>query len=186
MSLRAMFFNLILLSFLGTTTGCSSGNAEVKGTVTLNGEPVSGAMITLIKEGEKPTTADGLSDANGNFTMQTGNQSGVPAGKYKVIVSKTESFDAKLSEEAKNDPTKAALEFHKLQKTETSKAATPPIMKGVPIGMMPPSSEVFVAPKQKHLLPEKYARVESTPFSFDIPSKEPLKLELIDDKTKKN
>ena len=63
----------------------------VTGTVTLANAPLADADVSLIFQGTAPpgfSAAGGKTDAQGHFEVLTGVQKGVPAGKYKVTVSK--------------------------------------------------------------------------------------------------
>lgn len=86
-----------LLSVL--LSGCGGSDRPpleaATGTVTLNGEPLEGAMVAL-----QPVADDnsryqrpsrGVTDAQGKFTVGTyGADDGIPAGRYKVGVLKRE------------------------------------------------------------------------------------------------
>jgi hypothetical protein len=88
------------LSFLAlisvSVAGCNSASGTnwdvvpVSGTVTLDGQPLADAQVSLIPE----TRQDGYpgaaakTDSAGKFTLISGNQQGAMPGKYKVIVSK--------------------------------------------------------------------------------------------------
>jgi hypothetical protein len=72
-------------------TGCG-GPAEVKGHVTLDGKPVSGATVLFVPEpGSSARPASGLTDGEGNFRLTTyrPNDGAVP-GTYKIVVTKSE------------------------------------------------------------------------------------------------
>ncbi|MDR2438194.1 MAG: carboxypeptidase-like regulatory domain-containing protein [Planctomycetaceae bacterium] len=57
--------------------------------VTQEGQPLTGATIT-VQSADSPWNATGGTDTNGKAVLFTqGKYSGVPAGKYKVIVNKT-------------------------------------------------------------------------------------------------
>ena len=78
-----------LCSVLATwLLGCSgNGLVAVTGTVTLDGKPLEGAGIMFQPDaGGVPAT--GTSDAQGNFTLTTGNESGATPGINKIAVSK--------------------------------------------------------------------------------------------------
>jgi len=63
--------------------------APVKGTVTLNGQPVTSGQVAFVPADDK--TGAGLSagtiGSDGTYEIHTANQSGAPLGKYKVTVS---------------------------------------------------------------------------------------------------
>jgi hypothetical protein len=70
--------------------GCGRGTVDFQAKVTLDGEPLEGAAVTLIGTGEaRSRAATGISDAGGNVdftTFEPGD--GVLPGEYKVLVSK--------------------------------------------------------------------------------------------------
>jgi hypothetical protein len=65
----------------------------VTGTVTLNGQPVSGASVSFAPSG-KGAAAVGKTDASGKFTLKTLGQDGAAAGDYMVGITKHEYADA--------------------------------------------------------------------------------------------
>ncbi len=81
-------------------SGCGGGQGtkgpatyKVTGTVTLNGQPVSGASVTFAPSG-KGGPAVGKTDASGQYTLRSGAQEGAAAGQYLVGISKYEYADA--------------------------------------------------------------------------------------------
>ena len=84
--------------------GCGSGSGPtfkvtpVKGKVTMGGQPLADAQVSLMRQGQPPEGypgSGGKTDAQGNFEVMTGAQKGVPAGKYTVVVSKIVGADNK-------------------------------------------------------------------------------------------
>jgi hypothetical protein len=73
--------------------GCSRQGefVEVVGKVTMNDQPLAGVNVTFYPdtEGNEPAPfARGQTDGAGNYTLATGEgQTGVLAGKYRVVVS---------------------------------------------------------------------------------------------------
>jgi len=69
--------------------------AEVKGVVTLDGTPVSDAVVTLKPSKELVATgareAIGYTAANGRFTMKTDGKNGAPVGTHAVFVGSTDA-----------------------------------------------------------------------------------------------
>ena len=58
---------------------------------TQGGEPCVEAAISLIPESDSPWGTGGITDADGKVTLYThGKYLGIPAGNYKITVSKTE------------------------------------------------------------------------------------------------
>ncbi len=83
---KSLFGSLILLCCsLLAFLGCSSGNVgEVRGKVTLAGEPVSKG--TIVFEGQGLSVNAPLK-ADGTFEIRTHDQAGLPPGKYQVAIS---------------------------------------------------------------------------------------------------
>ena len=58
---------------------------------TQGGEPIEGASVQLVSETDGRWPVGGATDASGSVTLQTyGRYPGVPEGRYKVLVLKTE------------------------------------------------------------------------------------------------
>jgi len=95
--MRYLSLFIAILTLLVLTVGCGDGKLatiKVTGTVTYEGEPLAGASIAFSPkiQGEGHP-AYGITDANGNYTLQTqlGNvDGGTTAGEYTVIISKRE------------------------------------------------------------------------------------------------
>ena len=75
-------FALLLL------TGCGSGDlAQVRGRVTLDGEPVAKAIVEFVPQGERGAPSYGLTDEKGEYQMQfTRSQSGATIGSNQVRI----------------------------------------------------------------------------------------------------
>uniref|UniRef100_A0A7C4QMT8 Carboxypeptidase regulatory-like domain-containing protein n=1 Tax=Schlesneria paludicola TaxID=360056 RepID=A0A7C4QMT8_9PLAN len=58
----------------------------VSGTVTVDGQPVSGANVTFIPTSPGVHGAAGSTDANGRYTLFVGNNKGAMPGSYKVTI----------------------------------------------------------------------------------------------------
>lgn len=80
-----LFFCLPLLLF---TVGCGGYTTyPVTGKVTFpNGEPLPNAKISFDPVEEGQPGARGTTDSNGVYTLKTGEQEGVVAGKSRVLV----------------------------------------------------------------------------------------------------
>lgn len=69
-------------------TGCGESGpdvATVKGTVTLDGEPLEGAMVTFQPENGRP--ADGTTDSQGQYELlYTAGKPGAKIGKHTVTI----------------------------------------------------------------------------------------------------
>jgi hypothetical protein len=70
--------------------GCGGGTfPSVTGTVTLDGQPLSGAVVVFNPDGGGQV-ATGVTNSSGKFTMGTLRQGdGVRPGKYRVTITKT-------------------------------------------------------------------------------------------------
>ena len=87
---------LLVVSNLVLLSACSSAPEGPKlvpatGTVTLDGKPLAAADIMFLAQGEtKGNGGVGRTDAAGKFELQTHDRQrkGIPAGDYKVIISK--------------------------------------------------------------------------------------------------
>jgi hypothetical protein len=78
---------------------CSAGASlhPVRGKVLLKGEPVEGAVVTFHPKGADLRTVlpVGQTDAEGTFTLSTGQSPGAPAGEYVVTLICPQMVDAK-------------------------------------------------------------------------------------------
>jgi hypothetical protein len=92
---------------LGGVAGCGGSGrpalVPATGTVTLNGDPLEGAIIAFqpIAEGQteflRPSRA--TSDAQGKFTLGTYDpEDGIPVGRYKVAIQKRELMDEEIGD----------------------------------------------------------------------------------------
>lgn len=86
---KRLQLELLVLAVL-VCGGCGRGTVDFQARVTLNGQPLEGAAVTLIGDGEtKNRPATGISDAQGEVrftTFEPGD--GALPGTYKVLVSK--------------------------------------------------------------------------------------------------
>lgn len=84
--LRMIPFEILLLAL--AISGCgetTSEKAQVKGKVTLNGEPVKGGTILLAPLSASGETASGEVQPDGTFTLSTAQSGdGAPIGKNRV------------------------------------------------------------------------------------------------------
>ena len=83
-----------IVLLLLTTNGCRDANVPelvpVGGTVTRDGEPLSGALVEFLPLGDIPGNGGGgRTSAAGRYQLQTGQgHHGIPAGEYKVVIIK--------------------------------------------------------------------------------------------------
>ena len=77
-------------ALLGCGDDPSRGLVPVSGSVTLDNKPLSGALVTLVPQGETLGQGSfGHTDAAGKFVLQTPEgQKGAVAGTYKVLINK--------------------------------------------------------------------------------------------------
>lgn len=94
---------LLIIFCLLVIWGCSSGpkidrpTTEVRGVVTLDGQPVEDAVVTF-QPGQNKRGATGRTDKDGKFTMTTFQSGdGVVPGEYNVVIVKYEQYDAEES-----------------------------------------------------------------------------------------
>lgn len=136
------------LALLVALSGCGYRRpslARVEALVTLDGEPVAGADVTLVPVGPG-RAARGLADEAGRVVFSTyGSKDGVIPGSYKALV-------------AKRELTKSGA-----RKMEAARAAPPP--------SDPTASESMVEltdADARNLLPAKYAGLATTDLSVTI------------------
>jgi hypothetical protein len=68
---------------------CSTKPAElnpVQGKVLHKGEPLSGALVSFHPEDPNAERSTGLTNADGTFSLSTGQVNGAPSGKYVVTI----------------------------------------------------------------------------------------------------
>ena len=89
-----------LTVLLGAAAGCDGRRTPVpvSGTVTLDGKPVEGAIVTfhLLGDDKEGRPATGQTDKAGAFRLKTGNEDGARPGEYKVVIVKSVLADPKL------------------------------------------------------------------------------------------
>ena len=135
----------LLLVFL-TLSGCTSSlpkgarpTEPVSVTVTYNGEPVEGAIVTFISDESGPVGAYGRTDARGVARMKTYVEGdGAVVGAHKVTIAKTETVGGAHAEQsAENyDP--------------------------------PELSAGYVPPTVKYLIPQKYMSPGTSGLSAEV------------------
>jgi hypothetical protein len=150
--------SLIILVFLGFFTGCSPTKVpvfSVTGTVTYQGEPVENALVSFVPESSELRGASAMTESNGQFIVVTqgAKENGAMSGNYKILVIKLVEIDDAGNEIIR----KPVVEYN------------------------PNNEQVEIQYKQKNLLPEKYAKRETTDLTVTVgKQKNHFKLELID------
>ena len=117
---------LILIVTLMTFTGCQFGGETlpeglpklVPATIQLtqDGTPLAGATVMLFDtSGSQQWSPGGLSDSNGTIELYTnGRYKGAPEGKFKVVVTKTETDPSKLGTAPSEDDPKYGEHLNQL------------------------------------------------------------------------
>lgn len=75
-------------------SGCGGGGptlTSAKGRVTYNGKPVAGASVTFMPTEQGAQVASGVTDAEGQFSLNTLGRPGAAQGQYQVGVVKATS-----------------------------------------------------------------------------------------------
>lgn len=97
--MRFCFLALFGLAACFAFVGCSGGWGTASGTVTLDGVALKEGTITFHPEGEGATATGRIS--NGEFTISTGQKTGLRAGEYKVTIAHMTIPASGSSEQAK-------------------------------------------------------------------------------------
>ena len=178
MSVRQMC-SLFSLAALGFVAGCSSNSnpptIPVTGIVTLDGKPVSGAMVKF-EPSEGSQVASGTSDANGKYVLGTfAGGDGAMKGKYGVSVTKIQTEAGTSSYElSAQTPAPEVKSDGKDQKLDDMYAAYGNAYKGTP-----KDAGKGKQPAAKNDLPKKYEQANTSGLSFEVTEKCPsINLEL--------
>jgi hypothetical protein len=157
LSLRGLLWGLT--ACLGTLValGCGGGDApvSVKGVVMLDGSPLAGATVTFMPNGTAGRPATGETDQEGVFYLTSFKKDdGAFPGEYHVLVTKMQGIEA-----------------------------PPPTNSGDPDAVLK-HYQSLKSQKRTSLLPELYARSETTPLHCIVPTDGKVILE-IESKPKK-
>ena len=152
-----LFLAVLALIF----TGCGYRRpAQVKttGTVSLDGEPVAQASLMFIPDSGRP--ASGNTNTNGAFELSSyGGNDGLPAGNYRVTVSKLVLKD------------KYQKQLKKLETQAEEAAESDEASEAVDVEF---SDEAY-----ENEMPEKYAELDTTDITVTITKQqEPLVISL--------
>ena len=145
-----MFKSYVWVSFLSLAmlVGCGSSGPrtfKVTGTVTQNGKPVEGAIVTFLSD-EKKKDAVGSTNDKGEFKLSTfGPGDGALPGSYKITITK---LDRPAAPPAKTPPPGT------IASGELSESYVPPSMGG--------GGGTAKESAPKNLLPAKYASEQTS------------------------
>ena len=134
--------------------GCSGGGlAKVKGVVTLDGEPLAGAMVSLVPEDGHGQPGQGYTKGDGSFEVETLNEVGAVPGEYRILVTKRVLLPGAEDRLRAASPGKGGRE-------------------GVMAGLLtnPETS--------KSVVPEVYTQAPTTPLRCTVPLREKFVLKL--------
>src|SRR6476469_2586170 len=97
----------VLVTLGITLTGCPNSSRpatyRVTGTVTMQGKPVAGAVITFVPTGTDGAAASAITDSDGKYALTTWRAGdGARPGEYRVKVSKQEQTAVDPSKMVKN------------------------------------------------------------------------------------
>jgi len=154
----------ILASFVAALamTGCGSGDdhpdtANASGSVTYQGVPMPGALVTFSPLDEGGSPAFGTTNNQGQFTLSTfGFDDGAVPGNYKVTVSKMQGTAQGDEGSTEEDPGAAYLAME---------------AQGVDVIGGTGDGEVGAgAAESQDLLPIKYKSKDTTPFTEEVPA----------------
>jgi hypothetical protein len=145
---RAGQFALLALSV--SILGCSNrpGVVPVEGIVLLDGNPLEGATVTFLPQGDHGRPASGRTDSTGAFHLTTFDKGdGAMPGEYRVVVKKT-----------------------------TGRATQPTIPSDGASGKE--HYKDHLQAKAKPALPPRYSNETQTPFTCTVPPPQRVSLEL--------
>lgn len=152
------FFMIATLCAAGLVSGCSSGAkdptiAAVKGKLIYQGKPVPRAIVNFLAKGQP--VANGSTNEQGEFTLNTKGRAGAPVGECRVTVMAMEAAAASGSAPGAPAIEPGSPEYLKMQ------TAAPP-----------------KAPKS--LIPTKFSNAETSGITLTVDS-DPSKNDLIVD-----
>jgi hypothetical protein len=110
-----------------------SNLAPVSGVITLNGEPLAGAVVTFLPE--HWSTAVGECNKKGEFRLSTSDRPGVPPGHYKVAISLLVSAEGEpqgLGPRSSMSPTPGILSAKEMLPREYADLGTTKLTADVP------------------------------------------------------
>lgn len=161
MRLYRKFTTIAALTCVVTIVGCGGGSSNpttypMSGTVTQNGAPVEGAVVSLVDvtvasdPNASGHSAVGVTDGSGKYTLTTfENSDGAVPGQYKVRVFKYKSDGTQQVDAQPATGGGESVDFGDdyVPPDEAAPQSTPP---------------------PQHLLPAKYASVSATPLEYTV------------------
>ena len=104
-------FQLLGIMSLSVALGCSGSNyqAEVSGTVTLDGKPIGPGVVIFAPAGGETNPARGAIQPNGSYFLKTSRDVGLPPGKYQVSLQIVELPTNLAPGERDMSPTKSLI-----------------------------------------------------------------------------
>jgi hypothetical protein len=139
-------FVILLGGLLASAVGCSRSR-PVQVLVTLDNKPLEGATVALIGD-PKVENVYGVTGADGIATLDTPKKTGIPAGTYKVIVTKIAGSktgappDMKNMEEVRKMMTGASAEAKNELHPKYAGARNTPLTLKVPPDNVPAKLEL--------------------------------------------
>jgi len=119
--LRSYLNGLLAALCVAALAGCETKMYPISGRVKVGGAPFANGSVNFVPVGPgRP--AYGGTDANGRFTLDTGNSPGAPKGTYKLVLQKFETTADSSDERTPSDqrkPLKSSLP-EKFTRPETS------------------------------------------------------------------
>jgi hypothetical protein len=105
---------LAAITVVSGVFGCGGDERKlvpVSGTVTLNGKPLRDAVISFLPDDSNKGAlpAEDITGPEGNYKAMTRGRSGLSAGKYKVVITKSTVETSKVPAAFKDDPYMARL-----------------------------------------------------------------------------
>lgn len=137
--------SLLPLTFTGCGSSVTAARSEVKGIVSMDGQPLAGAEVKLISE--KSTGFARTNDA-GQFQLVQA----VPPGNYRVVISKIEGL-ANQAQQAL--PAEQGLDAGQLDAIAMTRRANPQ-MGAAPV-------------KPKELVPASFSDMQLTQLTLEVP-----------------
>ena len=142
---------LMLLALAAVGCGGKYSPVAVEGTVTLDGQPLDGAMVSFLPQEGAGRAATGMTDADGTFQLTTFQEGdGALPGTYRVIVTRTDAIP---------EPPE-------------------PLRPGNAQKVREHYREVMAHRDKKSSLPAVYGDETKTPFIFSVPTREKVVLAL--------